>query len=58
MKRVSLLTRLFPVIFIGIPLYAQTGSKVDLGFVEKIPAWMAENDVPAVGTGHQIEPQV
>ena len=30
---------------------AQTNSKINLSFVEKIPGWMAENHVPAVGIG-------
>jgi len=36
---------------IGSSLQAQINTKVNLSFVEKVPAWMVENNVPAVGIG-------
>ena len=51
MKRIILLAKLFPLIFIGISLQAQTDGKVNLDFVYNIPIWMNENLVPAVGVG-------
>jgi len=51
MKGPILLTILFPIIFIGISLQAQINTKVNLSFENKVPSWLAENDVPAVGIG-------
>lgn len=51
MKRLILLTKSLLIVFIGIPLQAQINTKVNLNFEDKVPAWLAENNVPAVGIG-------
>jgi hypothetical protein len=49
MKRLILLTKLLPIIFIGTLSQAQINSKVNLSFEDKIQSWSNENDVQAVG---------
>ena len=39
------------MIIIGTALEAQPHCNVSLGFEEKVPVWLAENNVPAVGIG-------
>lgn len=51
MKKLILLTQLLLAGVIGTSLQAQINTKVNLSFVEKVPAWMIENHVPAVGIG-------
>ena len=51
MKRQILLTELLLIIFIGISLQAQTNSKVNLSFEDKVQSWMTEENVPAIGIG-------
>lgn len=46
-----LLLKLLPIIFIGMSLQAQTNSKVNLSFEDKVQSWLTENNVPAVGIG-------
>ena len=46
-----LLSKLLPIIFIGMSLQAQTNSKVNLSFEDKVQSWLTENNVPAVGIG-------
>lgn len=47
----NLLLFVFQILLIEISLSAQINTKVNFSFVEKIPAWMAENHVPTVGVG-------
>ena len=42
---------LLPIIFIGTLVQAQTYSKVNLSFEDKIQSWLTENNVPAAGIG-------
>ena len=39
------------ILLIEISLQAQVNTKVTLDFEKKVPSWMAENNVPAVGIG-------
>ena len=51
MKTQILLIKLIPILFIGISLQAQVNTKANLKFENKVQAWLAENNVPAVGVG-------
>jgi CubicO group peptidase (beta-lactamase class C family) len=51
MKKLILLTKLLPIIFIGTLIQAQTNSKINFSFEDKIQGWLTENDVPAAGIG-------
>ncbi len=51
MKRLILLIKLIPILFIGISLQAQVNTKANLGFENKVQSWLTENNVPAVGIG-------
>jgi CubicO group peptidase (beta-lactamase class C family) len=51
MKKIFLPIEMLLILFIGSTLQAQINNKVNLDFVEKIPGWMNENNVPAVGIG-------
>ena len=46
-----LLAKLLPIIVIGTSLQAQTNSKSNLKFEDKVQSWLTENNVPAVGIG-------
>lgn len=46
-----LLLKLFLIIVIGTALQAQTNSKVNYNFEEKVQGWLNENNVPVVGIG-------
>jgi CubicO group peptidase (beta-lactamase class C family) len=46
-----LLAKLLPVIFIGTSLQAQTDSKINLSFEDKVTNWLTERNVAAVGIG-------
>jgi len=50
-KKLTLLTKLLPIILIGTSLLAQTNTEINPGFEDKVPVWLAENNIPAVGTG-------
>jgi len=51
MKRLTLLIKLIPILFIGISLHAQVNTKVNLNFETKVHAWIEDLNVPAVGIG-------
>ncbi len=51
MKRPILLTGLFLTIFIGTSLQAQSNTKENLSFEDKVQSWLTENNVPAAGIG-------
>lgn len=51
MKKMKLLASLFLIIYFSQNVKAQINTKVNFGCQEKIPAWLAENNVPAVGVG-------
>ena len=51
MKKLNLLTKLLPIIFIGTLIQAQTNNKVNLSFEDKVQSWLTENNVPAAGIG-------
>lgn len=47
----SILLFAFQILLIEISLQAHINPQVNLGFEDKVPAWMAEYNVPAVGIG-------
>lgn len=51
MKKIVLITIVLLLHFITNAIPAKSDAKVDLSFQEKIPAWLTEYDVPAVGIG-------
>lgn len=51
MKKLIFLTKLLPILFIGIALQAQINTEVNLSFEDKVQSWLTENNVPAVGIG-------
>lgn len=51
MKKMILLTQMIPIILIGTSVQAQVNTGISPDFEEKVPAWLAEYHVPAVGIG-------
>lgn len=51
MKKLILPAKLLLIIFIGTSLQAQINTDVNMSFQEKVPVWLAENNVPAAGIG-------
>ena len=51
MKRLTLLIKIIPILFIGISLQAQVNTKVNTDFEDKIQSWLTENNVPGVSVG-------
>lgn len=51
MKILSVLSALFLIICLGRNAKAQINTKVNFGYQDKIPVWLAENNVPCVGIG-------
>jgi len=51
MKKIKILFLLFLIISCGQNCKARTHAKVNFGYQDKIPVWLAENHVPAVGIG-------
>lgn len=41
----------YQILLINISVHSQTNTKIDPDFEKKIPLWMTENNVPAVGIG-------
>jgi CubicO group peptidase (beta-lactamase class C family) len=51
MKTIGILCSLFLIMYCGQNCKTQMNTKVSFGYQDKIPVWLAENNVPAVGIG-------
>jgi CubicO group peptidase (beta-lactamase class C family) len=51
MKKLKLLPSLLLIFYFGQNVKAQINATGNFGYQEKIPVWLAENNVPAVGIG-------
>jgi CubicO group peptidase (beta-lactamase class C family) len=51
MRKIRLLSLLFLILYVGQHAKAQINTRTNFGYQEKIPLWLAENNVPAVGIG-------